>query len=133
MYKTILVRQMIDDGAQLLQKLDERGVPVRAALWYDDPEKLAWKLVIVTTVAGTPGPLEAYLQIQLAMKGLGLGFSLDDILVMSPSSRKFEDLRKTMEGVTKGAFLHPKSPSQGTTFDDAYVYRWLDQHDRPIV
>jgi hypothetical protein len=127
MYKTILVRQMIDEGAHLLQKLDARGIPVRAALWYDDPEKLAWKLVIVTSVASNPGPLEAYLQIQLAMKGLGLGISLDDIIVMSPSSRKFEDLRRTMEGVTKGAFLHPKDPSHGAAFDDAYVYRWLEK------
>jgi hypothetical protein len=127
MYKTILVKQMIDEGAQLLEKLDARGIPVRAALWYDDPEKLAWKLVIVTSVASNPGPLEAYLQVQTAMSGLDLGIALDDIIVMSPSSRKFEDLRRTMEGATKGAFLHPKGPSQGAAFDDAYVYRWLEK------
>lgn len=127
MYKTILVRQMIDEGACLLQKLDARGIPVRAALWYDDAEKLAWKLVIVTSVASNPGPLEAYLQIQLAMKGLGLSISLDDIIVMSPTSRKFEDLRRIMEGVTKGTFLHPKDPSHGAAFDDAYVYRWFEK------
>jgi hypothetical protein len=128
MYKTILVKQMIDEGAQLLGRLDARGIPVRAALWYDDPEKLAWKLVIVTSVASNPGPLEAYLQIQSAMTGLDLGVSLDDIVVMSPTSRKFEDLRRTMEGATQGAFLHPIDPSHGTVFDDAYVYRWLDQY-----
>jgi hypothetical protein len=127
MYKTILVKQMIDEGALLLQRLDTQGVPVRAALWYDDPEKLEWNLVIVTPVAGDPGPLEAYLQVQTAMSGLDLGIALDDIMVMSPSSRKFEDLRRTMEGATKGAFLHAADPSHGTTFDDAYVYRWLDR------
>src|SRR5260221_12926324 len=107
MYKTILVKQMIDEGAQLLERLDEREIPVRAALWYDDPEKLAWKLVIVTPMANNPGPLEAYLQIQRAMNGMNVTISLDDIIVISPSSRKFEDLRRTLEGVTKGAFLHP--------------------------
>jgi hypothetical protein len=127
MYKTILVKQMIDDGAQLLHKLDASGIPVIAALWYDDPEKLAWKLVIVTAAASNPGPLEAYIQVQTAMNGLEIGISLDEIIVISPSSRKFEDLRRTMEGVTKGAFLHPKKPSQGASFDDAYVYRWLDK------
>ena len=88
MYKTILVKQMIEDGAQLLRRLDERGVPVRAAAWFDDPEKAAWKLVIVTSVAANPGPLEAYMQIQHAMSGMNLSVALDDITVMSPSSQK---------------------------------------------
>jgi hypothetical protein len=127
MYKTILVKQMIDEGAQLLGKLDARGVPVRAALWYDDPEKREWKLVIVTSVASNPGPLEAYLRVQTAMNGLDIGIALGDIIVMSPTSRKFEDLRRALEGATKGAFLHPTDPHHGTAFDDAYVYRWLDQ------
>jgi len=127
------VKQMIDEGAQLLRKLDARSIPVYAALWYDDPEKLAWKLVIVTSAASNPGPLEAYLQVQTAMNGLGLGISLDDVMVISPSSRRFEELKRSMEGATSGAFLHPKDPSHGAAFDDAYVYRWLEKQARPIV
>lgn len=125
MYKTILVNEMIEDGAKLLERLKERGVPVGAAVWFDDPEKQAWKLVIVTSVAERSGPLEAYMQIQFAMSDLPLSFALDDIVVMSPSSRKFEEFRRTMEGATGGEFLHPKPPSTGVAFDDAYVYRWL--------
>ena len=41
MYKTVLVREMIEDGAKLLTALDSLGVPVRAAVWFDDPEKMA--------------------------------------------------------------------------------------------
>jgi hypothetical protein len=126
-YKTVLVKQMIEDGAKLLQRLDERGVPVRAAAWFDDPEKMAWKLVIVTSLASSPGPLEAYMQIQHAMNGLNLNIALDDIVVMSPNSRKFEDFKRSMEGVAKGALLHPKDSSEGVAFDDAYVYRWLEK------
>jgi hypothetical protein len=125
MYKTILVSQMIEDGAKLLKRLDDRGIPVSAAAWFDDPEKQSWKLVIVTSVAQMPGPLEAYMQIQFAMSGLTLSFALDDIVVMSPVSRKFEEFRRTMEGAARGEFLHPKPPSLGVSFDDAYVYRWL--------
>lgn len=128
MYKTVLVREMIDDGAKLLKRLvDDLGVPVRAAAWFDDPEKSAWKLVIVTSVAGDPGPLEAYLQIQRALSGLQIGVSLDDIIVMSPGSQKFRDFKRTMEGVAQGALLHPKDTSKGVAFDDAYVYRWLEE------
>ena len=127
MYKTILVKQMIEDGASLLRRLDETDVSVSAAAWFDDPEKMAWKLVIVTSAASNPGPLEAYMRIQHAMMGLDLTIALDDIVVMSPSSLKFEDFRRTMEGAAKGALLHPKGSSEGVAFDDAYVYRWLEK------
>lgn len=125
MYKTVLVRQLIEDGARLLEQLDKNRFPIRAAAWFYDPEKMSWKLVIVTSVAGNPGPLEAYMQIQLAMNGQGLSLSLDDIIVMSPSSRKFEEFKRTMEGVARGALLNRVSP-EGVVFDDAYVYRWLE-------
>jgi hypothetical protein len=124
MYKTILVKQMIDDGAKLLKELDDLKIDVCAAAWFDDPEKIVWKLVLVSSAASNPGPLEAYMQIQRAMNGLGLNIALDDIVVMSPNSRKFEDFRRTLEGVAKGAFLDPKGSSEGVAFDDAFVYRW---------
>jgi hypothetical protein len=126
MYKTVLVRQLIEDGARLLQRLDERGIPVRAAVWFSDPEQSAWKFVLVTSVASNPGPLEAYMQIQHAMSGLDLSILLDDIVVMAPNSRKFEQFKRTMEGVAKGAALRPGGSSEGVAFDDAYVYRWLE-------
>jgi len=116
---------MIEDGATLLNRLDERGIPVSAAAWFDDPEKQSWKLVFVTSVAQNPGPLEAYLQIQKAMGGLTTSIALDDIIVMGPSSGKFQEFRRTMEGAARGEFLHPKPPSVGVALDDAYVYRWL--------
>jgi hypothetical protein len=124
MYKTVWVREMIEDGARLLQKL-ERVIPISAFAWFEDPDLGAWKLVAVTSVASTPGPSEAYMKIQFAMNGLDLGIALDDIVVMSPYSRKFEEFKRTMEGVAKGSLLHPRNSGEGIAFDDAYVYRWL--------
>jgi hypothetical protein len=124
MYKTILVEKLIEDGAKLLEKLDDRGVPVTASAWFYDPDRSAWQLVIVTPVAGMPGPLEAYMQIQASMTGLDLSFALSDISVMSPQSRKFEEFKRTIEGAAGGARIKPKSPSEGIAFDDAYIYRW---------
>jgi|SRR6185312_4895170 len=126
MYKTVLVENLIKDGAKLLKGLDGRGVPVRAVAWFYDPDRSAWKLVIVSSVAGNTGELEAYMQIQSAMSGLDLSFSLDDIIVMSPQSRKFEEFKRAIEGAAGGARIKPKDPSQGTAFDDAYIYRWLE-------
>jgi len=127
MYKTVLVREMIDDGAELLRRLDAKGIPVRAASWYEDLDRTGWKLVIVTSIASNPGPGEAYMQIQQAMAGSKLHISLDDIAVMSPTSQKYQQFKRTMEGVARGAILHPKDPSDGVAFDDAYVYRWLEK------
>ena len=126
MYTTILVEKLIEDGAKLLKGLDGRAVPVTAAAWFYDPDRSGWQLVIVTSVASKPGPLEAYMQIQAAMTGLDLSFALSDISVMSPQSRKFEEFKRTIEGAAGGARIKPKDPSQGTAFDDAYIYRWLD-------
>jgi len=126
MYTTILVEKLIEDGAKLLKGLDGRAVPVTAAAWFYDPDRSGWQLVIVTSVASKPGPLEAYMQIQAAMTGLDLSFALSDISVMSPQSRKFEEFKRTIEGAAGGARIKPKSPSEGTAFDDAYIYRWLD-------
>ncbi|MGB9123056.1 MAG: hypothetical protein WCE73_20745 [Candidatus Angelobacter sp.] len=125
MYKTILVEKLIEDGLKLLEKLDGRGVPVTASAWFYDFDRSAWQLVIVTSLASKPGPLEAYMQIQAAMTGLDLSFALSDISVMSPQSRKFEEFKRTIEGAAGGARIKPQTPSEGTAFDDAYIYRWL--------
>jgi hypothetical protein len=121
-----LVKRLVDDGAQLLQALDAQRFPVSAALWFYPQESMRWKLVIVSDVASAPGPLEAYTQIQKAMVGLNLDLALDDIMVMSPTSKNFPNFRRTIEGVAKVALLNRKPYSEGVAFEDAYVYRWLD-------
>jgi hypothetical protein len=89
MYKTILVKELIEDGERLVQELDRRHFPITAAFWYDSPERDAWNLYIVSEVAHQPGPLEAYMQIRQAMAALnGLSLSLDDIVVLSEDSRR---------------------------------------------
>lgn len=118
------MKSLIDDGDKLLKDLLSRSVPVRAAVWFNDPEKEAWKLVVVTPVASNPGPLEAYMQIQAAMSRSKLSFALDDVVVMSPESAKFEEFRRTLEGVARIPLLDPKGSQQNTAFDDAYIYRW---------
>lgn len=124
MYQTILVERLTEDGARLLKALDERGFPVNAALWYQDPNTAIWKLVLVTPVAGGPGWSEAYSQIQSAMSRLNLKFFLDDIRLMDPNSPTFPDFRRRMEGVVSSSDLQPKDSP--VVFHDAYIYRWLN-------
>ncbi len=57
MYKTVLVKELIEDGAKLSKGWIRIGFPIQAAVWFYDPEKMSWKLVIVSNVAGIRGHL----------------------------------------------------------------------------
>ncbi len=125
MYKTILVKELIEDGNKLLQELDRRHFPISAAFWYDSPERLAWNLYIVSEIAYESGPLEGFMRIQQALAGLmGVSLSLDDIIVLSPQSTAFRDLRRTIEGVSQMSASGKKVNLEGVPLEDAYIYRW---------
>ena len=125
MYKTILVKELIEDGERLVQELDRRHFPISAVFWYDSPERDAWNLYIVSETAHRPGPLEAYMQIQQAMADLnGLSLSLDDIVVLSPERTQFRDLRRTIEGVSQMSVTGERVSLERVPLQDAYVYRW---------
>jgi len=123
MYKTILVEKQIEDGFKLLRTLEDRGFPIEAALWYQDPDKLTWKLRLVSPLESKPGP-DPYGLIASAMDGLDLSFSLNDVRLLNPQSRQFADFKHYMEGVVGSAGIKPKDPAQGTDLADAYIYRW---------
>lgn len=126
MYKTILVKELVEDGEKLLQELDRRHFPITAAFWYDSPERDAWNLYIVSEAAHEPGPLEAYMRIQQGMAGLNLAsLSMDDIVVLSPQRSAFRDLRRTIEGVSQMSASGERVILEGVPLQDAYVYRWL--------
>jgi len=125
MYKTILVRELIDDGDRLLQELDRQQFPISAAFWYDSPERLTWNLYIVSEVSHQPGPLEGYMRIQKAMAALReVSLSLDDIIVLGPRSSAFRDLRRSIEGVSQMSASGKRVNLEGLTLEDAYIYRW---------
>ena len=124
MYKTVLVKQMIDDGDRLIKGLLSKGIPVRAALWFNDPDMAAWKLFIITPVASQPGPLEAYMQIQPVWSKFALSFGLDDIVVMGPDSTRFKQFQRQIEGASRVSLLDPRGAKRNIAFDDAYIYRW---------
>lgn len=126
LYKTILVKELIEDGDRLLRELDRRKFPISAAFWYDSPERGMWHLYIVTEVVHQAGPLEAYSQIQQAMDELdGPSLSLDDIIVMGPRSTPFRELHRTIEGVSQMGASGKRVSLEGAAHEDAYIYRWL--------
>jgi hypothetical protein len=125
MYKTILVKELIEDGDRLVQELDRQQFPITAAFWYDSPERQEWNLYIVSEVAHEPGLREALTRIRQAMAKLkGLSLSMDDIVILSPQRMQFQDLRKTIEGVTQMSVTGERVNLERVPMQDAYVYRW---------
>ncbi|HEV2232846.1 MAG TPA: hypothetical protein VGV68_05515 [Terriglobia bacterium] len=125
MLKTILVKELVDDGEKLLQELDRRQFPITAAFWYESPERQRWKIYIVSDAAHQLGPLEGYKRVQEAMGALGgLSFALDDVAVWSPRSSTFRELRRTIEGVSQTSVSGERVHLEGAALEDAYIYRW---------
>ena len=61
MVETGLTRELIDAGAKLVEKLDERGLAPDAAFWLYSPEEEAWKLLLVEVKLAKKGPKVAIL------------------------------------------------------------------------
>jgi len=125
MYKTILVKELIEDGEKLLQELDRQHFPTTAAFWYDSPERQEWNLYIVSEVAHEPGLREAIRRVREALAALkGVSLSLDDIVILSPQRTQFRDLRRTIEGVSQMSVTGERVNLERVPMQDAYVYRW---------
>lgn len=116
---------MVEEGEMLVQALEKQRFPIAAAFWYYAPERMTWRLFIATGAIDRRGPIHAYTRIQRALKEMGgVSLSLDDISVVSPSSRQFDELRLKMEGMPRVAPHATPRPPKEVVFEDAYVYRW---------
>jgi hypothetical protein len=129
MVATDLTQKMIDAGAVLIRKLDERGIQPDAAFWYYFPDTSAWKLVIAEIKVGQTGPRQAYQDMQklLAESRSDIPFiSLDDIALTEPDAPLVALLRiaiRTGPAISGIRFRH--NVINGIFIEDAYIYRLM--------
>ena len=127
MVATTLTEEMIESGAALVRKLDQRGLQPDAAFWLYSPEPQEWKLVIVEVELDRQGPREIYRQIQDIMSASGqeLGsMSLDWVTLAKPDSPIVSLLGsaiRTGTGICGIRFTN--NVINGTVVEDAYIYR----------
>lgn len=127
MVETNLTRELIDAGARLVKKLDERGLAPDAAFWLYSPEKQAWKLLLVEAKLVKEGPRAAYSEVQKILGRYAEEFGdlrLDDLVLEKPDARIVELIRKVVRtgpGLTGIRFK--ENVVDGTLIDDAYIYR----------
>lgn len=126
MVEANLTKELIDAGAKLVEKLDERGVAPDAAFWLYSPEEQTWKLVLVEIKLAKKGPRAAYAEIQKILeseKDLG-NLRLDDLVLEKPDARIVELIRKaTRTGPRVTGIRFRNNVVDGTLIDDAYIYR----------
>jgi hypothetical protein len=124
---TDLSEQLIDEGARIVEKLDQSAVDVSTALWVLFPDHESWKLALSLGVVRTQGPKRGYELVQKALRDLRPELkqvSLGDIAVLRPDAPLLQLLRvalKTGPGVSRVWFKG--NVINGELFPDALVYR----------
>jgi hypothetical protein len=94
MYKKILVKELIEEGQQLLGALARTRFFVTAALWFYIPESLEWRLVIITPTVDQGGPIAAYTRLQRILTSISPSqLTFTDISLMSPFSQDYQNLQ----------------------------------------
>ena len=127
MVETTLTKELIDAGAKLVEKLDERGLAPDLAFWLYSPEEQGWKLLLVEVKLSAKGPKAAYSEIQkiLARYQQEIGnLRLDDLVLEKPDARIVELIRRAVRTRPAVSGIRFKNNVvDGTLIDDAYIYR----------
>ena len=127
MIEANLTKELIDAGASLVKKLDERGLAPDMAFWLYSSEEQTWKLLLVEVKLAKKGPKAAYSEVQkiLAKYAQELGnLKLDDLVLEKPDARIVELIRKAVRtGPAVSGIRFKNNVVDGTLIDDAYIYR----------
>lgn len=122
-----LTRSLIDAGAKLVSKLDERDLAPDAAFWLCSPDDDTWKLVLVEAKLTNRGPKAGYAKLQnvLARYSAELAdIELGDLVLEKPDAQIVTLIKKAIRiksGI--GGVRFRNSVVDGTLIPDAYIYR----------
>lgn len=120
MVKTLLVGQIVVDGAMLLRELDRQSYGVETMFWVDVPDYHYFRLVIGSTKVVAQGSAATYRKLGEMMRAIGVsGFELGDVSVLDPESQQLHDYRSVVE-----ASGRIEIGSAWVLFADGIVYRW---------
>jgi len=116
-------------GQALLERLDDQGVRVDAALWFYFSDKENWKLVLSLPDVIRQGPKAAYTEVQrvLSEAGSAIGIKLVDVAIARPNSgplNLFRGVIRTKPGA-KTQTRFTRCVFHGQLVEDALVYRLL--------
>jgi hypothetical protein len=127
--KTTLVERDFQDGEILIKELDKAHINVHSAFWLYDSEADHWRLIIASTAADFASPKKAYTHIQNVLKSMGktgvsVGFSLENISVISPNDPFINILNKAIKTGPKdiSGIRFSRNRIGNSYIEDAYIY-----------
>jgi hypothetical protein len=119
-----LTKEMIDEGASLLKRLDAEKAKITAAFWFYLENSDTWTLIIASPMVQSQGPKELYGQIQKLLSN-GSALSLRDISVLpsdDPIPKLLSAAVKTGANDISG-IRFSRNTINGHFIEDAYIYR----------
>jgi hypothetical protein len=123
--KDPLTDAMIRGGAELLKKLDERGVPITAALWLFVPRSVEWRLLFASPEVPR-GPKRVYAKVHEALMELSAAAPpLRLIALIHPDDSILQLLRIAVQtGRDSIAYIRfEHNTINGQFIEDALIYR----------
>lgn len=127
MVENHLTPELIQEGAKLVQGLDDAGFAPDAALWFYFPDLSVWRLVITQVKVGPGGPRDVYRVVQKTLQGLKgevTHLDLDDVAVAKPEAPIIALLSKAVRtGQGANGIRFARNAIHGTRVEDAYIYR----------
>jgi len=120
-----LVVTGLDEGARLLNALDEAAVQIEAAFWLLTGEYSDWRLVLATPIADDRGSHEASVQVIEVLRSLDdVDYLMDKVTIVGLNDRRVRDLRNALSrGLPKSGYCLGRYYSRDMEVLDSYVYR----------
>jgi hypothetical protein len=107
---------------ELIEALEQDGLPISAAFWRTVAEARGWHLVIASPVVDREGKLPVYLRVQAALKRLpDVGIYLGEVVAVGQNDPLVSHLRATVpsgrreQGLVTTMYLPEYSPDDGAT------------------
>lgn len=130
MDKTTLVERDFLDGEMLIRELEHAQINVHSAFWLYDSEADRWRLIIASEIEDFYSPKKAYTHIwnvlkEMTNKGIEIGFSFDNISVMSPKDPLIKALSMTIKTGPEDicGIRFSRNRIGNSYIDDSYIYR----------
>ena len=119
-----LVENQIDNGQQLLDRLAEAGVAVRAASWMKRPDQDRWTLYIATPNVDEKGQLDAYRQLRPVLRSLGDEWvTSSDVNLVGENDPLVKDVLDLLRRYPhKAPIVPPRTLMGRIPVEEVYVY-----------
>lgn len=123
MVANTLTDQLIIVGKSLLKELDDSGIIIDTALWFQFIEEKSWKLMLSFPNIEEVGPKAVYKKVQKALSKIEEKetLSLDDVVIAKPYSPLINSLKLAFHKCKNITISN--SVIDGQLISGAYIYR----------